>query len=83
MFRSTQYIYYVATYTVIKAMVYTFLLWYPIFLDSQRLKKFSGYITILFEIAAIIGSLVLGKLYEYEGRYNKRKQNHNKNTKLQ
>jgi hypothetical protein len=48
MLKSTQYRYYITTYTITKAMVYTFLLWYPIYLDSVKLKRYSGYITIIF-----------------------------------
>ncbi len=67
MLHSTEYKFYMLTYIIMKGMVYTFLLWYPLFLDSVNLKRYSGYITILFEVAAIIGSFVLGKLYEYNG----------------
>jgi hypothetical protein len=68
MLKSTNYKYYLSAYTIIKAMVYTFLLWFPIYLDSVKLKRYSGYITILFEVGAIVGSFLLGKLYDYEGK---------------
>lgn len=48
MLKSTHYKFYILTYTIVKAMAYTFLLWYPLFLQSVQLKEYSGYITIVF-----------------------------------
>lgn len=47
-----------------KAIIYTFLLWLPILIDSFGEKADSAYISIIFNIANVAGASLIGKLYE-------------------
>lgn len=46
-----------------KALLYTFLLWLPTYLDDKGEKELSSQIPVIFNVATIIGSFMVGHLY--------------------
>jgi hypothetical protein len=59
----SEYKYYTTSFVFLKTTVYTFLMWFPIYLVSKNLGSFSGYITMLFDIGGVLGGYYMGKLY--------------------
>ena len=53
-------------YATLIGTVFSFLSWYPLYLHQQNLSNVSGYISMLFDIGSIVGSFVLGYLYQVE-----------------
>jgi hypothetical protein len=53
-----------------KATVYTFLMWFPIFLVSKNLESVSGYVSTLFDLGGCAGGYLLGKLHATANQYD-------------
>lgn len=49
---------------IYKAVIYTFVLWLPILIDSIGAKEHSAYISIIFNASSIFGAPIIGKLYQ-------------------
>lgn len=52
---------------MLKAILYGILLWLPMYFDKEGFKEYEGYIPISMNLAAILGSVVLGFFYEKIG----------------
>jgi sugar phosphate permease len=54
------------------ASTYGVLLWLPMFLEGAGFEDFEGYISMTYSISTIIGTTILGKLYEitHKSRYH-------------
>lgn len=48
---------------LLKGILYGILLWLPMYFDKSGFKEFEGIIPIAMNIAAILGSMVLGLVY--------------------
>jgi len=46
----------------LKATLFTFLMWFPIFLVSKGFQSVSGYVSTLFDFGAILGGFLMSSL---------------------
>ncbi len=53
---------FIFSYIAMKAAVYSYLMWYPIYLYSEGFQNVSGYVSMLFDFASIFGSTSIGRL---------------------
>lgn len=49
---------------VYKSIIYTFLLWLPIYVTSKGYSNQSAFVSIVFNLSSVIGTGIIGKLYE-------------------
>lgn len=57
---------YILSFSFFKAILYSYELWTPQFLVDVGYKQYSGYVPMVFDISTLVGSYVMGKLYEDE-----------------
>ena len=64
MLKIVDFRFFIGSMCLFKAINYGFLLWLPTYVDEMGFKSISAYTSILFSIGTVIGSTLMGKLYE-------------------
>jgi MFS family permease len=55
---------YIMSFSLFKAILYSYELWTPKFLADNGFKDYSGYVPMLFDIFTLFGSFVMGIVYQ-------------------
>ena len=63
-FRKTEFKLYILSFSLFKAILYSYELWTPKFLSDTGYKDYSGYVPMLFDIFTLFGSFVMGMIYQ-------------------
>ena len=64
----TEFKLYIMSFSLFKAILYSYELWTPKFLADNGFEDYSGYVPMLFDIFTLFGSFVMGILYQHESK---------------
>ena len=64
----TEFKLYIMSFSLFKAILYSYELWTPKFLADNGLEEYSGYVPMLFDIFTLFGSFVMGIVYQQESK---------------
>ncbi len=62
----TEFKLYILSFSLFKAILYSYELWTPKFLSDNGFEEYSGYVPMLFDIFTLFGSFVMGVVYQKE-----------------
>lgn len=56
------------SFSLFKAILYSYELWTPKFLADNGFEDYSGYVPMLFDVFTLFGSFVMGVVYQSESK---------------
>ena len=66
--RQSEFKLYIMSFSLFKAILYSYELWTPKFLSDNGFAEYSGYVPMLFDIFTLFGSFVMGMVYQQESK---------------
>jgi len=57
------------SFSLFKAILYSYELWTPKFLSDNGFGRYSGYVPMLFDIFTLFGSFAMGMIYQWESKH--------------
>lgn len=56
------------SFSLFKAILYSYELWTPKFLSDNGFEEYSGYVPMLFDVFTLFGSFIMGVVYQKESK---------------